>query len=37
MGPARDYVIGPVVNQNENENGANPRQSRNKGSAEDQL
>jgi hypothetical protein len=39
MGPPRDYIRGTEQNQmsprTENENGASPRQSRKKGSAED--
>jgi hypothetical protein len=37
MAPPRDYMSSPVVNQNENENEANPRQPREKDSAEGLL
>jgi hypothetical protein len=41
MGPPRDYISSPVVNQksvvDQNENGVSPRQSRKKDLAEDCL
>jgi hypothetical protein len=35
MGPSRDYISN--TEQNQNQNGASPRQSRKEGSAEDLL